>query len=278
MPDSSEPSDTRFYRSVWISDIHLGTRGCQADMLMDFLRYVETDRLYLVGDIIDGWRMRKRFFWRQDHNDVIQKLLRKARKGAEVIYIPGNHDEFMRDYVGLQFGGITIHRDYEHVMADGRRFLVCHGDEFDVVTKYHRWVASLGDTAYNWLLWANTHLNYVRRKLGLPYWSLSNYLKQRAKRAAEFVSNYENALAEEARRRGMDGVICGHVHHAERRMIQGIDYCNDGDWVESCTALVEHTDGTLEILDWTAEMKKRGVDNPPLINEPLDPEPAVAAE
>lgn len=278
MPESSEPSDTRLYRTVWISDIHLGTRGCQADMLMDFLKHVDMDRLYLVGDIVDGWRMRKRFFWRQDHNDVIQKLLRKVRKGTEVIYIPGNHDEFMRDYVGLQFGGVTIHRDYEHVMANGRRYLVCHGDEFDVITKYHRWLASLGDTAYNWLLWANTHLNYTRRKLGLPYWSLSNYLKQRAKRAAEFVSNYENALADEAKRRGLDGVICGHVHHAERRIIQGVDYCNDGDWVESCTALVEHADGTLEILDWTAEMKKRGVENPPLIHEPLDPEPALAAE
>ena len=267
MSASAAEDAPKRYRTIWISDVHLGTRGCQADLLLDFLRETESDTLFLVGDIIDGWRLRKKFYWSQSHNDVIQKLLRKARKGTEVVFIPGNHDEFLRDYIGLQFGGVLLRRDYEYRMADGRRFLICHGDEFDVVTKHHKWVAYLGDTAYNLLLWFNTHLNYVRRKIGLPYWSLSAYLKQKAKRAAEFISQFETALADEARRRGLDGVICGHIHHAERRRIQGVDYCNDGDWVESCTALVEHDDGRLEILYWTDEMRRRGVDAPDLASD-----------
>lgn len=238
------------YRAIWVSDVHLGTRGCQAALLIDFLREIESEYLYLVGDIIDGWSLKRRFYWHQTHNDVIQKVLRKARKGVKVIYIPGNHDEMMRDYVDLQFGGITVLRDCVHEMVDGRKFLVCHGDDFDVITKYHRWLALLGDWAYNVLLNVNTWLNIVRRHMGLPYWSLSAYLKQRAKKAAEFIGHFEEALAEEARRRGLDGVICGHIHHAEIRKIQDITYCNDGDWVESCTALVEHYDGKLEILRW----------------------------
>ncbi len=238
------------YRSIWISDIHLGTRGCNADLLLDFLRRTDSDYLYLVGDVIDFWRLRKAWYWRQTHNDVIQKILRKARKGTRVIYIPGNHDENFRDFTRHRFGRVAVLDDAIHTMADGRRFLVIHGDHFDGVVKYAKWLAYLGDTAYVWLLNANTGFNWVRRKLGFSYWSLSAYLKHRVKNAVEFVSSYKKAVVSEARRRGVDGVICGHIHTAEIREIDGILYCNDGDWVESCTALVEHADGRLEILRW----------------------------
>ncbi len=259
MPPAQPPTSKitpQRYRSIWISDVHLGTRGCQADMLLEFLRLTESEKLYLVGDIIDGWRMRKNFYWAQSHNDVIQKVLRKARKGTQVIYIPGNHDEAAREYLGLEFGGIKVQGDAVHETADGRKFLIVHGDEFDVITKYAKWLALLGDSAYNLLLWVNTWLNRIRRWFKLPYWSLSAYLKHKAKKATEFIGRFEGALAEEAKRRGLDGVICGHIHHAEIRQVQTVLYCNDGDWVESCTALVEHDDGRLEILDW-AKITKR---------------------
>jgi len=240
------------YRAIWISDIHLGTRGCRADLLLDFLRSTETEYLYLVGDIIDGWRLKKSWYWAQSHNDVVQKLLRKARKSTKVIYVPGNHDEALRDYVDLQFGGVTVVSEAIHVTADGRRLLVLHGDQFDGVVKFARWLAVLGDSAYNSLIVINSGFNAIRRRLGMPYWSLSGYLKNRVKNAVEYISRFEDAVADEARRRGVDGVVCGHIHKAEIREIQGILYCNDGDWVESCTALVEHFDGRLEILDWAA--------------------------
>jgi len=238
------------YRTIFLSDIHLGTRGCKAEMLLEFLRHTESDTLYLVGDIIDGWRLKRTWFWNQHHNDVVQKLLRKARKGTKVIYVPGNHDEALRDYVDMQFGGVDVAMEALHTTADGRRLLVIHGDHFDGVMKYARWLAIVGDHAYAWALTLNTFFNHVRLKLGLPYWSLSAYLKHRVKNAVQFISDFEATLAEEARRRGVDGVVCGHIHHAEMRTIDGILYCNDGDWVESCTALVEHMDGHLEILHW----------------------------
>ncbi len=238
------------YRTIWISDVHLGTRGCKAHYLLEFLRHTESDALYLVGDIIDGWRMKRSWYWHQTHNDVIQKLLRKARKGTRVVYIPGNHDEALRDYVDMQFGGVTVLPEVVHETADGKRLLVIHGDHFDGIVQYARWLALLGDTAYNLALTLNTGFNHVRHRLGLPYWSLSAYLKHKVKNAVEYISNYESAIAEEARRRGVDGVVCGHIHHAEIRRIDGVLYCNDGDWVESCTALVEHHDGCLEILRW----------------------------
>ena len=238
------------YRSIWISDIHLGTRGCKADFLLDFLKHNESEYLYLVGDIVDGWRMRRSWYWAQSHNDVIQKLLRKARKGTKVFYIPGNHDEWLRDYVDLQLGGVWLLDEAIHTTADGRRMLILHGDAFDGVVRYARWVALLGDWAYDNVLRLNHHYNIARRKLGLPYWSLSAYLKSKVKNAVEYVSNYERAVAAEAKRRGVDGVICGHIHQAEIRDIEGVLYCNDGDWVESCTALVEHADGRLEIVNW----------------------------
>ncbi|HEV7368564.1 UDP-2,3-diacylglucosamine diphosphatase [Arenibaculum sp.] len=246
-----QPAETTYrYRTIWISDVHLGTRGCKADMLLDFLRRTESEYLYLVGDIVDGWRLKRSWYWPQAHNDVVQKLLRKVRKGTKVFYIPGNHDEALRQFIGLQFGGATVVDEAVHVTADGRRFLVIHGDSFDAVVKYAKWLAHLGDTAYTVLLVLNTWLNQARRRLGFTYWSLSAYLKHKVKNAVEYIGNYETALVEEARRRDVDGVICGHIHSAGMRDMQGVLYCNDGDWVESCTALVEHETGELEILDW----------------------------
>jgi UDP-2,3-diacylglucosamine pyrophosphatase LpxH len=238
------------YRTIWISDTHLGTRGCKAEFLLDFLKYTRSERLYLIGDIVDGWRLKRSWYWPQAHNDVLQKLLRKARKGTKVIYVPGNHDEAARQFAGLQFGGVDVVRECVHETADGRRLLVTHGDEFDVIVRYARWIALLGDWAYTLLLWINHHFNGLRRAFGFPYWSLSAYLKHKVKNAVEYISQYEDAVAATARQRGLDGVVCGHIHNAEMRRIGGILYCNDGDWVESCTALVEHLDGKLELIHW----------------------------
>ena len=240
----------RRYRTVFISDVHLGTRGCQAELLLDFIKHVECDALYLVGDIIDGWRLKGGWYWPQSHNDVVQKILPLTRKGVKVVYIPGNHDEFARDYCGAHFGGVVVAHDIIHETADGRRLLVLHGDHFDGVVRYAKWLALLGDWAYAIVLGLNTWFNRVRRRLGFGYWSLSAYLKGKVKNAVQFIDQFEAAVAEEARRRGADGVVCGHIHKADLREIDGITYANDGDWVESCTALVEHFDGRLEILQW----------------------------
>jgi UDP-2,3-diacylglucosamine pyrophosphatase LpxH len=247
------------YRSIWISDVHLGTRGCNSGLLLDFLRSTESDYLYLVGDIVDIWRIRRAWYWRQEHNDVVQKLLRKARKGTRVIYIPGNHDENFRDFAGHRFGRVAVLPEATHIAADGRRFLVLHGDQFDAVVTYARWLAYVGDRAYNFALSANVWFNVLRRRLGFPYWSLSAYLKHKVKNAVEYIGNYEKAVVAEARRRGVDGVICGHIHCAEIRSIDGVLYCNDGDWVESCTALVEHHDGRLELLRWAETPHSTGM-------------------
>jgi UDP-2,3-diacylglucosamine pyrophosphatase LpxH len=249
------------HRTIWLSDVHLGTRGCKAEFLLDFLRQNEAETIYLVGDIVDMWRLRKSWYWAQSHNDVVQKLLRKARKGTRVIFIPGNHDEWLRDYLGLQAGGILLAEDAVHETADGRRLLVIHGDAYDGVVKYARWLALLGDGAYNLALWLNHHFNLARRRLGYPYWSLSAYLKGKVKNAVEYIGNFREAVAEEARRRGLDGVVCGHIHQAEIVEVDGILYCNDGDWVESCTALVEDWEGRLSIVRWA---EQRGLD--PLAN------------
>jgi UDP-2,3-diacylglucosamine pyrophosphatase LpxH len=238
------------YRTIWISDLHLGTRGCKAEFLLDFLKYTEAETIYMVGDIIDGWRLKKSWYWPQTHNDVIQKVLRKVRKGTRVIYVPGNHDEWLRDFTQLQFGGVEVVEDAIHITADGRRLLVIHGDAFDAVVMHARWLALLGDGAYTATLWLNRYFNTVRRRLGYPYWSLSAYLKRRVKNAMQYIGSFADAVADEARRRGVEGVVCGHIHHAELREIGGILYCNSGDWVESCTALVEHFDGRLELIDW----------------------------
>ena len=248
---SDETGRKARWRTVFISDIHLGTPGCQAQALLDFLRANPSDRLYLVGDIIDGWQLRRQWYWPQAHNDVVQKLLRKARKGTKVVFVPGNHDEFARKYLGHNFGGVDVVDDAIHVTADGRTLWVTHGDYFDGVIQCAKWLAHVGDWAYELTLRFNRHLNTWRARLGLPYWSLSRYLKLKVKRAVSYVSDFEVAVAREARERGVHGVVCGHIHHAEMRTIDGVLYCNDGDWVESLTALVEHPDGRLEILDWS---------------------------
>ncbi|MGD8619600.1 MAG: UDP-2,3-diacylglucosamine diphosphatase [Gammaproteobacteria bacterium] len=241
----------RRHRAIWLSDIHLGTRGCKAEFLLDFLRCNDSEYLYLVGDIIDGWQLRRSWYWDQTHNDVVQKILRKARKGTRVIYVPGNHDEFVRGYVNNMFGGITVKPDAIHAMRDGRRLLVMHGDEFDGVVRYAKWLARLGDMAYQLALSLNHWFNKIRRRLGYPYWSLSAYLKHKVKNAVQFIDDFESIVAREAALRGVDGIVCGHIHKAELKYINGVLYCNDGDWVESCTALVENLHGYLEILHWS---------------------------
>ena len=249
--DDAEP---RFrVRSIFISDIHLGTPGCQAGALLDFLRETESEYLYLVGDIIDGWQLKRRWYWHQSHNDVIQKVLRKARKGTKVIYIAGNHDEAVRHFLGVAFGGIAIEPEAEHVTADGRRLLVTHGDLFDAVVQGAKWLAHVGDFLYMATLKVNRWFNHARASLGLPYWSLAQFLKHKVKNAVSYIGEFEAALATEARKRGFDGVVCGHIHKAEIRDIGGILYCNDGDWVESLTALIELDSGELKLVNWKGE-------------------------
>jgi UDP-2,3-diacylglucosamine pyrophosphatase LpxH len=237
-------------RAVFISDVHLGFKGCSALMLLDFLHHVEMDCLFLVGDIIDVWSMKKSMFWPQSHNNVLRTILGKAKRGTKVIFIPGNHDEVFRDFDGAVFGNLEIHREYVHVGADGRRMLVLHGDEFDSVVKCSPWLAKLGSNLYDLLLAANPYINWWRRKFNLPHWSLSAYLKNKAKKAVQYIGSFEDAVAQAARKRGVDTVICGHIHRAEMREIGGILYCNDGDWVESCTSLVEDMNGTLRLVEW----------------------------
>ena len=244
------PHEPRRYRTIWLSDAHLGWRASEAGKLLDFLKHHDAEHWYLVGDMVDGWMLKRSWHWPQSHNDVVQKLLRKVRKGARVDYIPGNHDEFLRDFVGLQFGGITVHRDAMHPTADGRKLWVLHGDEFDSIVHYAPWLAFLGNNGYDAMIMIGRRLNALRRWLGRPEWSLSAYVKQRVKNIVKFVTNYEQALMHEARKRDADGVICGHIHKAEIRTSAGLAYCNTGDWVESCTALVEHFDGRLDIIHW----------------------------
>ena len=265
--EASEPTPVK-YRALFISDIHLGTRAAQAESFLDFLRHHEAETIYLVGDIIDFWRVKRGPVWQQSHNDVLQKLLRKVRKGTRIIYIPGNHDEAMRDYCGMTFGGIELHHDIVHVGVDGRRYLVMHGDEFDVVVRYAKWLAFLGDRSYEFALWCNHPLNWVRRRLGFGYWSLSQYLKLRVKSAVNFIGEFEQALAEEARRHNVDGVICGHIHHAADRPITGVRYLNCGDWVESCTALAEDDTGQIHLIRWQEAIAARKAAPPRALSEP----------
>ncbi len=243
-------NSVKHYRTIWLSDFHLGMKDAKVAYLLDFLRYNESDTLYLVGDIFDGWALSRSWHWNQFHNDVIQKILRKARKGTRVVYLPGNHDEFARDYLGLRLRRIHVMQEAVHVTADGRRLLVLHGDIFDGMIRHARWLSVLGSKAYRILLLLNRGLNRARRTLGMPYWSLSAYMKHRTKRAVQAIANFENAMVRAARSQNADGVVCGHVHFAEIREIESILYANSGDWIESCTGLVEHDDGKLEILHW----------------------------
>ncbi|MCE2859854.1 MAG: UDP-2,3-diacylglucosamine diphosphatase [Oxalobacteraceae bacterium] len=244
-----KPKSMRF-RTIWISDVHLGTSGCQASRLLEFLKATESDVLYLVGDIVDGWQLRRRWYWHQTHNDVVQLVLKKAKKGTKVIFVPGNHDEAIRQFIGLDFGGIKIRDELIHTCANGKRMLVLHGDRFDGVIACAKWLAYVGDSLYTMILKFNQYLNAWRARSGLPYWSLSQYLKLKVKNAVSYITSFETALAEEAKKQGVDGVICGHIHKAEIREINGILYCNDGDWVESLSALVEDASGELRLIDW----------------------------
>ena len=237
-------------RSVFISDTHLGSRDSRATELLQFLASVEVDYLFLVGDIIDFWSLRKTFYWPQPHNDVLRAILGKAREGAQVVYVPGNHDENMREFCGSAFGNLKIRRKYVHATADGREFLIMHGDEFDAAVKCSRWLAHLGSFFYECVLRANRGLNVCRRALGLPFWSLAGYVKLRLKNAVRYVEAFERAAANAAEERKLDGIICGHIHRAGVREIDGVLYCNDGDWVESCTALVEEMNGRLCVWTW----------------------------
>lgn len=257
VPEPRSFTPKQKYRTIWISDIHLGTPGCNAVLLLDFLASCECDTLYLTGDIIDGWRLKKGWYWPDQHNEVVRRLLKMAHRGTRVIYVVGNHDEMLRDYVGLSFGGIEICDETIHHCLDGRSLLVTHGDAFDGVVLYAKWLAFLGDKAYSVLLRVNQIFNRVRRRLGMSYWSLSAYLKRRVKNAVQYVCNFEEAVVHEASQRGVDGVVCGHIHCAEIRQIGGLTYYNDGDWVESCTALVEDKYGEMSIVDWAEHNRQR---------------------
>ena len=247
----------RHYRAIWISDVHLGWKPCQADRLLHFLRHHEADRWYLVGDFVDGWMLKRSWFWPQAHNDVVQKMLRIVRKGAHVTCVPGNHDDFLSHFLHLQFGGITIVPEAMHVTADGRTLWILHGDAFDSIVHYAPWLASVGNNGYDFMIVVGRCLNYLRRILGCREWSLAGYVKGRVKNIMKFTADYEHALAQQAKKRNADGVVCGHIHKAEIREVEGVFYYNTGDWVENCTALVEHDDGQLEIVRWpTAEEAK----------------------
>ncbi len=245
------------HRAIWISDTHLGTREARADVLLDFLRRNDADTLYLVGDILDGWRLRRSWYWDAAHNAILAELLAKREDGTRVVYVAGNHDEFLRGYLGLSCGGIELVDEVVHETADGKRLLVLHGDRFDACIRDARWLALLGDHAYRWCMRLNTVFNAVRRRLGYGYWSLSAYLKHKVKNAVSYISDFEHAVAREVAERGFDGVVCGHIHHAEIRTVEGVLYCNDGDWVESCTALVEDRSGRLAILRWAPRAAAR---------------------
>ncbi|MGB5455587.1 MAG: UDP-2,3-diacylglucosamine diphosphatase [Gammaproteobacteria bacterium] len=239
------------YRTVWISDVHLGFRGCKANYLLDFLKSVNCEYLYLVGDIVDVWNMKKSVHWPQEHNNVIRTILSKSKQGTKVVYIPGNHDEFLREYDGMQFGNVVIRTYDVHTTVNGKQYLVMHGDEFDSAVKCNKLLSFIGSRAYDVILELNRTYNYLRRKMGLPYWSLSNYIKHRVNNAVKYISRFEDAACYEAQKHHVDGLICGHIHRANLREVNGIHYCNTGDWVESCTALAERHDGELELVDWT---------------------------
>jgi len=242
---------TTTYRTIWISDLHLGSTQCQADVLLDFLKYNESETLYLVGDIIDFWSLSKKMYWPTDHNTVIQKILRKARHGTQVIYIPGNHDENVREYDNYVFGDITVKKTDVHTTAAGKKFLIVHGDEYDTIAQCHKWIAKIGNDGYDFLLWVNRIIRTTRKKLGIQSnFSLAAYVKFKVKNAVQFISDYEESIVNTLKDQNLDGVICGHIHHAEIKDMDGFLYINTGDFVESCTAIVEHNDGTIELIKW----------------------------
>lgn len=240
----------RKYKSVFVSDVHLGTKMSQAGSFLEFIKLIECEKLYLVGDIIDGWAMHRSFYWPQQHNDVIQKLMRKARKETEVIYLPGNHDEFLRSFGDHEFGNIKLQNTAIHVGINGKKYIVMHGDQFDVVVNNMKWLAHLGSWAYDVSIMLNVLVTKIRNMFNLPYWSLSAWAKYKVKEAVNFIGEYEQNLSSYAKSKSADGIICGHIHHANIRNIDNISYMNSGDWVESCTALVENLNGSWEIIKW----------------------------
>jgi UDP-2,3-diacylglucosamine pyrophosphatase LpxH len=246
------PHWLRRHRTIFLSDVHLGTRGCKAAMLVDFLQHNDCETLYLIGDIIDGWALKRGWYWDESHSDVVNAILTKVKNGTRVVYVPGNHDEMLRFYCGLLVAGVELQREAIHTTAENKRFLVVHGDRFDGMLNYARWLAPLGDSGYAVAHAVNDCLNAARRALGLDHWSLSAYLKRNVKKAPAHIGDFEQAMAREAKGRGFEGVVCGHIHHAAVKEIGGILYCNDGDWVESCTALVEDRRGRLNLLRWEA--------------------------
>ena len=253
--------ERRTYRTIWISDVHLGTKGCNHELLIDFLDHTDSDTMYLVGDIIDGWRLKKKVYWPPEHSDIVWRILKRAKRGTRIIYIPGNHDEMVRPFSGMNFGGVEIMRAAFHDTADGRRLMVLHGDEFDTIMLAHRWLAFVGDALYHVMMKLNNWVAAARKRLGLPYWWISKAAKNKVKNAVEFISKYEEVVARAAAERGVDGVVCGHIHTAEFRSFEyggkRVEYWNDGDWVEGCNALVEHADGRMEILHWPDEVARR---------------------
>lgn len=266
----------RHYRSIWISDIHLGLPDCKAGFLLDFLEATQCEQLYLLGDVIDLWDLGRRQRWPAEHSRVLAHLINRAASGTRVMYIPGNHDERVREFAGLFFGGIEIRPEWVHRTADGRRLLLVHGDGFDAEVRGAPWLDLIGDGAYDLLLFINRWVHRARRLLGLPYWSAARELKTRIDLAARAIARFEHAAAREAAHRGLDGIVCGHIHQAELRSLDGVLYCNDGDWVESCTALVEHADGRLEILHWADEAHVTHREHPVPAPAPTTPLPAAA--
>lgn len=267
----------RMFRSIFISDVHLGSKTAKAEFLIDFLRHHDADTIFLVGDIVDGWRLRRSWHWPQAHNDVVQKLLRKARKGSSITYIAGNHDEFARQFQGVHFGGIVVADRAVHETADGRRMLVIHGDQFDTVVHNARWLAYFGDYAYDAAMLINRGVSRFRKVFGMPYWSFSSWAKVKVKKAVNFIGSFQEVLTEEARRSEVDGVICGHIHHAAIETVDDVQYINTGDWVESCTAVVEHFDGRFEILHWAHVMPEAVQAEPVLVPVTFDTLPKKRA-
>ena len=260
--------DKHNYRTIWISDLHLGSTQCQADVLLDFLKHNESEKLYLVGDIIDFWALSKKMYWPTEHNTIIQKVLRKARHGTQVIYIPGNHDENVREYDGYIFGDIEVKNSDIHTTSGGQSFLVVHGDEYDTIAKYHQWIAKLGSKGYDLLLEINRWLRALRRLLGYQsHFSLAAYVKFKVKNAVQFISDYEESIVTTLRQEGLDGVICGHIHHAELKNMEGFFYINTGDFVESCTAIVELQDGTIQLVKWTTEPSAIKLENSAVLEQ-----------
>ncbi|MBD3766925.1 MAG: UDP-2,3-diacylglucosamine diphosphatase [Gammaproteobacteria bacterium] len=242
----------KYYRALFISDVHLGSKGCQAEALAEFLKFHHAPVIYLVGDIVDGWRLKKRHFWPQSHTDVIRRLFTKAKRGSRIVYVTGNHDDFLRRYSGIHFGNIELCDEVVHETLSGQKLRVLHGDAYDGVVTCHKWLALLGDWAYESMLHVNRWYNKLRQYWGFGYWSLSAYLKHRVKRAVMYMHEYEHLLMRDAHKAGFDGVVCGHIHHAEIRQTDQGWYGNCGDWVESCTALVEHEDGRMDLLRYHA--------------------------